>query len=225
VNNGLMAGEQFWRIDYGYVKKLRRDYESVKSVIEKRLEEFRSIDRQDKEKLFAELTFCVLTPQSSARRADTAVRELSDLKLLLRGGGREVYRVLRRNGVRFPRQKARYVVMNRRLLSDGKGLTHLLGQDPGETRERLVKEVWGFGYKEASHFLRNIGYTGIAILDRHILRCLRRLGVLVDEPNVSSRRRYMLVEQQFMSAARMICVAPEALDLLLWYEETGEVFK
>jgi N-glycosylase/DNA lyase len=85
--------------------------------------------------------------------------------------------------------------------------------------------VLGFGYKEASHFLRNIGYTGLAILDRHVLRGMVRLGVLAEIPKIGSRRAYLGVEKIFIDASRVIGIEPEALDLLLWYEATGEVFK
>lgn len=216
---------------YGYgasglfVEKLRADFRILREVIEQRLREFRSFDRRDWRMLFAELVFCVLTPQSSARRADKAVRTLLERGLLECGGFREVYAVLRENGVRFPAQKSRYIVWNRRALAGGGRLTRLLGESASETRESLVEEIWGFGYKEASHFLRNIGYTGLAIIDRHIMRCLVKMGLLESEMSVSSRRRYLFVEEKFMEAARVVGVAPEALDLLLWYEGTGEVFK
>ena len=40
------------------------------------------------------------------------------------------------------------------------------------------KAVKGLGYKEASHFLRNIGVKGHAILDKHVMRCLAEIGVI-----------------------------------------------
>jgi len=43
--------------------------------------------------------------------------------------------------------------------------------------EWLVKNLTGLGYKEAGHFLRNIGSGKIAILDRHILRNLHALAL------------------------------------------------
>lgn len=208
-----------------YVNRLREEYARLKDVIEKRLEEFRRVDRSDGGRLFEELVFCILTPQSSARRADSAVRELSERGLLQSGMGREIYSVLRRWGVRFPARKARYIVLNRRRLNHGMRLPRILGADAQATREVLVREVWGMGYKEASHFLRNIGYEGLAIIDRHVLRGLVRIGVLDRFVDVSSRKRYLLVEERFLEAARIVGVPPEALDLLLWYEGTGEIFK
>jgi len=53
-----------------------------------------------------------------------------------------------------------------------------LKNNPEATREFLVKEVKGVGYKESSHYLRNIGYRNLAILDRHILNNLKNLNVI-----------------------------------------------
>ena len=41
-----------------------------------------------------------------------------------------------------------------------------------------TRRIKGLGYKEASHFLRNIGFPGYAILDKHILNSLREMGVI-----------------------------------------------
>ncbi|MEM0381931.1 MAG: N-glycosylase/DNA lyase [Nitrososphaerota archaeon] len=213
------------RVNSSYVQWLRGEYESLKDVIELRLKEFRSVDRGDSGRLFEELVFCVLTPQSSARRADGAVRELSSRGLLMDGGARDIYPVLKKWGVRFPAKKTRYILLNRRELESGERIKKMLMADPHEAREALVEAVWGLGYKEASHFLRNIGYSGVAIIDRHVLRGLVRIGVLERELDVSNRRKYLFAEERFMEAAQIIGVAPEALDFLLWYEGTGEIFK
>jgi N-glycosylase/DNA lyase len=197
----------------------------VAEAIGERLSEFRSFDRRDHGRLFGELVFCLLTPQSSARRADRAVRELSLNGLLIDGGVGEVASVLRRCGVRFHNRKALYVVRNRLELGSGRRITEMLVDDAAEAREILVKNVWGLGYKESSHFLRNIGYSGVAILDRHVLRGLAGLGVLRSPTPPTSRRAYLRIERLFIEAAEAVGVEPEALDLLLWYEATGEVFK
>ncbi len=207
------------------MEELRNRYREVAETIDERLSEFRSFDRRDHERLFSELVFCLLTPQSSARRADRAVRELSARGLLFRGQVVEVSSVLRQCGVRFPNRKALYLVRNRVSLDGGRRISEMLVDDASEAREILVRNVWGLGYKEASHFLRNIGYTGVAILDRHVLRGLAGLGLLRSSTTPTSRRDYLRVERLFMEAAEAVGIGPEALDLLLWYEATGEVFK
>jgi len=210
---------------HAYLEKLRRDYSYIRWDIRQRLQEFQNVDRRDGAKLFEELVFCVLTPQSSAKRAHHAVGELAARGLLRGGRASDVYEVLRRAGIRFPAQKARYIVLNRKALASGDCIPALLEEDPRSTRERLVGTVWGFGYKEASHFLRNIGYRGLAIIDRHVMRGLIKLGILHQYTPLTSRRRYLFAEERFMEAAALVGVEPEELDLLFWYEGTGEIFK
>ena len=206
--------------------ELMRAYEEVRELIERRLAEFRSVDRRDAVRLFEELAFCVMTPQSRARAALRAVEELKSRGLLLGGGPEEVAEVLRRNGIRFHNQKAKYVVKNRELVrGDEPRLIELLGEDVHRVREVLVEEVWGFGLKEASHFMRNIGYSGLAVLDRHVLKWMKDLGAIEEVPGTLTRRRYLELERRFIRLSEELGLAPEALDLLLWYASTGEVLK
>ncbi len=93
-------------------------------------------------------------------------------------------------------------------------------------REWLVKDVKGIGYKEASHFLRNIGFgKQIAILDRHILKNLKLYGVIGDIPKMLSRKKYFEIEKKMMDFSKEIEIPMSHLDLLFWYKETGEIFK
>jgi N-glycosylase/DNA lyase len=46
-----------------------------------------------------------------------------------------------------------------------------------DIRRQIKNDFVGIGMKEASHFLRNIGYKHLAIIDRHILRNLVYCGV------------------------------------------------
>ena len=52
--------------------------------------------------------------------------------------------------------------------------------------------------KESSHFLRNIGYRGYAILDKHILRGLHELGVIDEPARPSSPARYREIETRLL---------------------------
>ena len=193
--------------------ELMRAYEEVRELIERRLAEFRSVDRRDAVRLFEELAFCVMTPQSRARAALRAVEELKSRGLLLGGGPEEVAEVLRRNGIRFHNQKAKYVVKNRELVrGDKPRLIELLGEDVHRVREVLVEVVWGFGLKEASHFMRNIGYSGLAVLDRHVLRWMKALGAIEEVPRTLTRRRYLELERRFIIHLRM-CLSSTASPL------------
>ena len=133
-------------------------------------------------------------------------------------------------GVRFKIRKAGYIVRAREQFTEGGELvlkSLLAGfRSPFEARKWLVENVKGYGYKEASHFLRNIGLgEELTILDRHILKNLKRLAVIDTVPSSISPRTYLEIEGKMkeFSDREGIPVAP--LDLVLWYREAGEVFK
>ena len=102
-------------------------------------------------------------------------------------------------GVRFGRNKAEYIILARRKFMEEGSIRKIIdGWDDSFTaREWLVKNVKGMGYKEASHFLRNIGKgENLAILDRHILKNLLLLGVIEKIPSSISKRRYYEIEKK-----------------------------
>ena len=75
-------------------------------------------------------------------------------------------------GVRFRNVKSENIAIARKFFKEN-SLSEKLKEDTFEIREWLVENVRGMGYKESSHFLRNIGLgENIAILDRHILKNL-----------------------------------------------------
>ena len=93
-------------------------------------------------------------------------------------------------------------------------------------REWLVKNIKGIGYKEAGHFLRNIGLgSDIAILDRHILKNLKRLGVISDIPKTLTRNKYIEIENKLRGFSRKVSIPMDHLDLLFWAREAGKIFK
>ncbi len=132
-------------------------------------------------------------------------------------------------GIRFYRNKALYIVKARdEFFINGKFLLldKINEKDLKQTRRFLVKKVKGYGYKEASHFLRNIGlYRSIAILDRHIMKNMLKYGYLSEIPKTLTTKKYLEIEKKFFKFAEDLKIPPEQLDLLLWQREAGEVFK
>jgi N-glycosylase/DNA lyase len=95
-----------------------------------------------------------------------------------------------------------------------------------EMRDWFQQNIKGYGLKEASHFLRNVGFgEDIAILDRHILRNLKKLGVISEIPAHISLKLYHEIEEKMKAFAKKVKIPMAALDLILWAKETGEVFK
>lgn len=207
------------------VSELKKIYISIKNEIENRIKEFKETWNDD-EKIFAELIFCILTPQSKAKLCWNAVESLMK-KNLKNLSEKEILKELR--GVRFKYKKAEYVNEAIKLFNGNqKKIREIISkfEDVCKAREWLVCNIKGFGYKEASHFLRNIGRgEGIAILDRHILKNLRELNVINEIPKCLSKKTYMDIEDKMRKFAEEINIPLSHLDLLLWYKETGEVFK
>ncbi len=217
--------------DMKLIMDWKKKYADIKDIVERRLQEFRSVwEKGRDEDLFAEFIFCHLTPQSKAKVCWKAVGCLKDKGLLISGDEESIKGCL--VGVRFKNNKSRYIVRSQKMFGKWDGgfrnfLYHIgLPHDVIGAREHLVKHVKGMGYKEASHFLRNIGFgKNIAILDRHILKNLHKVGVIAEIPSSLSRRIYLDIEAKMKDFSDYIGIPMDHLDLLLWYLEAGEVFK
>jgi len=210
------------------VEDLPRLYAARREEISRRVREFRNFMNRSDEEFFAELCFCLCTPQSKAVLCWNAVSRLMENRLLYTGSPEEITPYLR--GVRFKERKAAYIVEARRFFRGEDGLKIkdrvLAFNDPSKMRDWLVKEVKGLGMKEASHFLRNIGLgLNLAVLDRHILKNLKRLGVIDDLPKTLTKRLYERIERDMQVFSERIGIPMAELDLLLWSLETGFVFK
>ncbi|MDD4956397.1 MAG: N-glycosylase/DNA lyase [Candidatus Omnitrophica bacterium] len=207
--------------------QLKAEYAAKKKSIRRRLSEFKKIWALGDEEIFAELCFCVCTPQSKAVVCDRAIRTLVGTRVLYTGNEDEIREHL--VGVRFPNNKARFIVYDRDLLSKGGKIeirSRIDGKDVLSSRKWLADNIKGVGYKEASHFLRNIGFGGdLAILDVHILRNMKRLGLVKEIPSNITVQRYAELEARLRCFSRDIGIAMDELDILFWSRETGEIFK
>ncbi|OGS61333.1 MAG: hypothetical protein A3K59_08290 [Euryarchaeota archaeon RBG_19FT_COMBO_69_17] len=214
---------------YRELDVLRAEYAEKGPAIRRRLAEFRTVGRRPDRELFEELCFCLLAVQTKARASDAAVRDLADAGLLWSGDAEAVARSLRRR-IRFHNQKAAFLVAARERFFGGPRPLLREALDavpvPSAARGWLVAEVDGLGFKEASHFLRNIGRgDGLAILDRHILRNLLRHGVLRRTPSSLTPRRYLEIEVTMRRFSEAVGIGMEELDLVFWSRATGEIFK
>ena len=208
------------------VEELASIYLPIKPQIESRLQDFSRIWKQaSEEELFRELVFCLLTPQSKARTCWRAVERLERKCMIKEAGPEEITREL--VGVRFNLRKGDYICLARSRFSSCSLRDTLAGfSDAFAAREWLVANIKGLGYKEASHFLRNIGLGGdLAILDRHILKNLALLGVIDEVPASPSKKLYLEIEKKMIDFSREAKIPMPHLDLQLWYKEAGEVFK
>lgn len=209
------------------VKQLMEYYQTKKNEIKERLREFNDALNQPDEKVFAELCFCICTPQSKATLCDEAIAALERRNLLLKGNTDQIRPLLR--GVRFAGSKASYIVEARGLFErNGKirikeWLTSF--DDIHQLREWIAENVKGMGMKESSHFLRNVGLgKNLAILDRHVLKNLKELGVIGEVKDLT-KKKYLCIESKMRGFVEELNIPMEEMDLLLWSIETGMVFK
>ena len=199
------------------MKKLIHQYRKKKKEIEDRLAEFK---RKSQEDIFYELCFCLLTPQTNAHVCDNTVKELR--KRQFHKNEIDPKPSLRKYGVRFHNNKSHYLLV---MKEKNKEILNNLNGEAQETRNFLIHYVKGLGYKESSHFLRNIGYTNLSILDRHILKNLVQYNVIKKIPKSLTRKNYLKIEQKFKKFSGKIGIPMDHLDLLFWSFETGEIFK
>ena len=202
--------------------ELKSLHESRKGAIRNRLEDFRRVKPSE---YFYELAYCLLTPQTSAESAGKVVEELRRLSFHLLPVDPEPILRNRTSYIRFHRTKSRHLL---KLKDEFPLLLESLKRElpASELREWLVGNVTGLGYKEATHFLRNVGRNGgLAILDRHILRNLKRYGAIRSLPRTLSRKQYLSIERQFMRFADRSGIPLDELDLLFWSMETGVIRK
>jgi N-glycosylase/DNA lyase len=211
------------------LKKVRIAFAERQTEIRARLAEFKAIwETGTDDKLFEELVYCLFTGGCSARMG---MRSVEAVKPILRTGNHDELAAALTGRHRYPRARAGYIVVTREFLEQDCGLRlrkRLAAfTDADKRRDWLVKEkrIKGLGYKEASHYLRNIGFSGYAILDKHILRSMNELGYLDSPKPPSNRTLYLEVEKRLGQLAKTLDIDFDELDLVLWSMKTGEILK
>lgn len=201
------------------LKKLKEG--PIGDIVRQRMNEFELLGRGTEEDLFKELCFCILTANYSAERGIRIQKEidLGFLSLPLD----ELARKLRELGHRYPEIRAKYIVEARKYLGKLKKVLESF-DDEALLRDWLVKNVKGLGYKEASHFLRNIGFKNIAIIDFHIIDLLVKYGI-IERPRSLTKKKYMEIEDILRKIAEISGLTLAELDLYLWHMETGKILK
>ncbi|MAE42523.1 N-glycosylase [Candidatus Woesearchaeota archaeon] len=189
--------------------------------------ELREVDTNDNVRLFEELCFCILTANTSAEMGMISIDAIRDL--LINGKVEEMTAKLEKI-YRFKNLRPAYIVYTREYLQKGfdfklKEKIESFRNDFEGLRDFFVENVKGFGYKEASHFLRNIGIKGYAILDKHILSSLLEFGVVDEVKMPMTRDKYKEIEQKMKKFSNEIDIPFDELDLLLWSRKTGKVLK
>lgn len=188
----------------------------IKSVIDKRIKEFKS--KKSDNDIFSELCFCILTANFNAEKSIKIQDNICNGFLTL--PKEKLTKRLIELGHRFPNARSNFIVEARKVhLAKALNL-----KNEKETREFIVKNVKGLGYKESSHFLRNIGYDNLAIIDFHIVDLLVKHKIIA-RPKAMNKKTYLEIEAKLEDIAKKSNLKLSELDLYLWYMETGKVLK
>lgn len=192
------------------------------------------VTEKNKEDIFYMLMFCLCVPQSKAIKAEEAIEDLhgqnfysTDLPL------KQIVKTLT-GRVRFQTTKAKRLVEAKELFFSPVFWDNLCSryQAVGSgkmtlqtTRTFLIHRINGVGMKLASHFMRNVGMPGLAILDVHVIDGLKKRGVIDIDKLGASQTEYLAIEEKMKEYAKKVGIALDELDLLLWSQKTGYVFK
>lgn len=199
------------------IENLRKT--SIRDVIAKRIKEFESIGGKE---VFSELCFCILTANSNAENCIRVQKQTSHLFETLEE--KKLAEKFKEAGCRFHTKRAGYIAKARE--NKVELLENIKNLQEAELRIWIADNIKGLGMKESSHFLRNIGYKNVAIIDFHIVDLLEREGLVKKPKNKSlSRGLYLEIENILGEIAKKANLNLAELDLYLWYMETGKILK
>ena len=217
-------------VEEKYKEELLVYYDTKKLEIKQRLKDFEEIYKYGTDKdIFLELVFCIFTAGASARMGLRCVEEIKDI--VMTASGEEFLEKLRGHHM-YPDARAKYIVHTRNYLKET--IDFKLKEKIDSFKDNIIERrdffadnsgIKGLGYKEGSHFLRNIGFKGYAILDKHILRSLTEFGYLESPKPPSTRKKYLVIEEILKKFSEDLGVDFDELDLLLWSRKTGEIIK
>jgi N-glycosylase/DNA lyase len=193
----------------------------ISDLVEERMSQFSKITENGIAEVFKELCFCIMTANCGAEKCIEIHEKIGNEFMNL--GKESLINKFKEYGYRFPNIRSTYIINARDYIID---LEDRLKQNLDETelRDWLVKNVKGLGYKEASHFLRNIGYKNLAIIDFHIVDVLTKHN-LIKKPKNLKKNHYLEIEQLLNTIGDKLNLNLAELDLYLWYLETGKILK
>lgn len=200
----------------GPIENLKKS--RIKRLVNTRIKEFK--ETKSNNKVFQELCFCILTANFNAEKSIKIQKKIGKGFSTLTK--KELAKKLKKLGHRYPNKRAEYIIEARKHKYSLKNAIKTLKET--KLREWLIKNIKGLGYKEASHFLRNIGYKNSAIIDFHIIDLLTNHKV-IKEPKTLTKKKYLRIENSLKKIAEKSNLSLAELDLYLWFSETGKVLK
>ncbi len=215
------------------VNKILKDVKDLQNseinkVVIKRANEFSSFKNKSDKEWFSELCYCILTANSKAKTALAIQKQLGP-EGFLNYSQDKLVEIIKNNKHRFHNNKAKFIVEARKYKNIKNIIQGIAKPNDyashSDAREFIVRNIKGLSYKEASHFLRNVGYFDLAILDRHIYNLMIDYKLIKEKPKSITKKKYLMIEKKFNSFAYKAKIPPGVFDLYVWYIQTGEVLK
>lgn len=201
------------------VEKIENLKTKIGNKVNSRLKEFeKNFDANPKQK-FLELCFCILVANAPVEKTQVTWEKINEGFISLPED--ELKEKLRVFGYRFYNKRASYIVSARKFIKEIDFI--LRGKRDWEIREWLVKNIKGIGWKEASHFLRNLGFKNFALLDRHVLKVLKEHKIINKIPSTLSKKEYLEIERKLRNIAKSLNITLAELDLYLFYLDTKKI--
>ena len=193
----------------------------VGELVQKRMQEFKNIHEKTNKEWFSELCFCLLTANTSAQMGLKMQNALSynDLAFLPK---EQLVKKMNKLRCRFYNRRAEFIALARKNLKIKDRVKSF--ENERQARLWLSENIKGIGLKEASHFLRNVGFENTAILDKHVLNLLAEHNI-IEKPKTLSQKNYFEIEKKLETLCKKTNTSQGELDLYLWYLKTGKVLK
>ncbi|BAB66261.1 N-glycosylase/DNA lyase [Sulfurisphaera tokodaii] len=194
----------------------------LRARVLERAEEFKLNNRAEENVWFRELILCILTSNSSFISAYKALNYIMDEIFSLSED--QMSKRLRLAGYRFYNLKAKYIANARKLYGNLKTkIKPIADYSQEEARQYIINNIDGLGLKESSHFLRNVGYFDLAIIDRHVLHFLNEIGT--SNLKIKNKKDYYLAESILKSISINLGIQVGLLDLYIFFKQTNTIVK
>ncbi|MBN2101272.1 MAG: N-glycosylase/DNA lyase [Candidatus Aenigmarchaeota archaeon] len=201
------------------IEGLKKD-PKIRGQVDSKMGQFKKYRKMPADEIFKQLCFCIMTANFNAKRSMEIEERIGDGFICF--PEKKLASKLKEYGHRFPNARANYMTCNRKHKETLKQMIDTKNEK--ELRDWIVKNIKGLGYKEASHFLRNIGYENFAIIDFHIIDVLVGYG-LIERPKAMTRNKYLEIEKILGKIAKRTGLSQGELDFYLWYSETQKILK
>jgi len=206
------------------IKKINELKKEISSLVDVRLSDFKKNIKKNNDELFVELCFCIIVANNSI---ENGLRAYNSIGLdFLKLEEKELKEKLKITARRFYNKRAEYIINARRVKNDLyikiKELKNLEINEL-DFRNWLADNIKGFGLKEASHYMRNLGFFNFAILDRHILKFLYKNDIIKEIPKTITRKNYFEIEKIIIDLAKELNMNMAELDVYLFYIDSGRI--